>query len=267
MDKVSQVANELSKTMKVQSGAILKSLNNAPRLHPHADPNCAICGGLGLYRLDAERGDPRWGKLYACECWQETLYAEQRKALTLVSNMMPDELSITLESLVGRNDTTIEMIEAAKLFDSGACDMLTLCGGVGLGKSATLMALINAANKREFGSGYYVRFVDLMNIIRAGYKDNSSDTKYNKLINVTVLAIDEIDKAKESEWAQEFRTLFFDDRYRQARNKLTKTVIAMNGDISDLPDHISDRLRWGIYADGGFRVVKVEGQSARPAGM
>jgi DNA replication protein DnaC len=266
MKTVNQAA-KLSKTMKVQSPAILKPLDNAPRLHPHAKPGCLICGGLGLYRLDVERGDPRWGKLYPCECWSGELEAERREALTMVSNMMPDELSITLESLVGRNDMTIVMIEAAKLFDSGACNMLTLCGGVGLGKSATLMALVNAANKREFGSGYYVRFVDLMNIIRAGYKDNSSDTKYSKLINVKVLAIDEIDKAKESEWAQEFRTLFFDDRYRQARNKLTKTVIAMNGGISDLPEHLSDRLRWGIYKEGGFRVVKVSGQSARPAGM
>lgn len=231
------------------------------------DPNCPRCKGIGYLRLDVEWGHPSFGQLVPCECWLEERVQSAKAALDKLSNVLPDESEITLDSLIDRSDTTAAMIAAARKFSNGETGILTLWGGVGLGKTAALFALVNTANAKDLGSGYYVRFVDLMNIIRRGYADNTSDTLYQRLIKIKVLAIDEMDKARETDWAQEFRTMFLDDRYRFARNGIAQTVIAMNNSPATLPDHLYDRLRFGERAEGGFRIVNVTGQSARPAGL
>lgn len=237
------------------------------RLHEYADPNCKICGGIGYVGYEVPYGHPKFGKTDPCECWAAAAEQMRRANLGVMSNMFEDELGVTFDSLIDRNDTTAEMIKAGKEFAAGRTYLLTLCGGVGLGKTATLCAVVNDANAKDYGCASYVRFTDLLGIIRKGFKDSSSDDKYQKLLSIPVLAIDELDKAKNTEWAEEFRTMFFDDRYRQARNRKTKTILAMNGDATDLPEHIYDRLRFGEKIEGGFRIIRVTGTSARPSGL
>jgi hypothetical protein len=56
------------------------------------------------------------------------------------------------------------------------------------------------------------------------------------------LAIDEIDQARMTEFAEEFRFDFFDERYRQAVNGVTVTLFASQTDTDQLPDPLRSRF-------------------------
>ncbi len=60
-----------------------------------------------------------------------------------------------------------------------------------------------------------------------------------------VLAIDEFDKLKVTEWYEEFETMLMSRRYRDAVDGLSGTVLAMNSDPAKLPEHIYSRLSDG----------------------
>ncbi len=74
-----------------------------------------------------------------------------------------------------------------------------------------------------------------------------------------VLAIDELDAAKMTDFAYEFRAAFLDDRYRLAVTCRAHTLFAMNGDPSGLPGDLYDRMR-----DGRFVVFHNTDASMRP---
>jgi hypothetical protein len=63
-----------------------------------------------------------------------------------------------------------------------------------------------------------------------------------------------------TDYAEEFRRAFFDDRYRLGLARKAHTVLAMNCDPETLPGDIWDRLR-----DGRFTVHHNADESMRPA--
>lgn len=109
----------------------------------------------------------------------------------------------------------------------------------------------------------YVTFTGLVNWIREAFGKNADETyiqKMDKVLNTRVLAIDEMDKAKSTEWLEEFRFHFLDERYRQGINGDTVTVFASNTNPNELPMALYDRAR-----DGRFMIVENTAPSARPA--
>jgi len=73
------------------------------------------------------------------------------------------------------------------------------------------------------------------------------------------LAIDEMDKARTTEFSAEFRFQFLDECYRQAIRGETMIVFAGNMPPDELPLPLFDRIR-----DGRFRIVENVAGSARP---
>ena len=87
----------------------------------------------------------------------------------------------------------------------------------------------------------------------------SATRKLERFCELPLLAVDEIDAAKMSEWSEETRRRIFDARYRDAVAKRTHTVFAMNCAPKDLPGDLYDRIR-----DGRFVVYHNADPSARP---
>lgn len=154
------------------------------------------------------------------------------------------------------------MLAAAKKMISNPYGWLWLHGGPGNAKSVVLMALVNELNAAGRGPAMYVTFTGLVNWIREAFGKNPDETyvqKMEKILHTRVLAIDEMDKAKTTEWLEEFRFHFLDERYRQGVNGDTVTIFASNSNPDELPMALYDRVR-----DGRFMIVENTAPSARP---
>lgn len=143
------------------------------------------------------------------------------------------------------------MVSACKEFLAYPFQIVTIYGGPGNGKTMVLQAAVNQSVEAGRRAVYVTSF-DLISYIRAAF--NSQDKKvidedaYSRLRRfeeIEILAIDEFDKVRMTEWVQEQITDLIDRRYRLALEGQAGTLIAMNGDPANLPDWIYSRLRDG----------------------
>lgn len=103
--------------------------------------------------------------------------------------------------------------------------MLTLWGANGLGKTHLLASLINRLTGERIGAVYYT-LPDLLDVLREAVGADQYNSRIGRLFTVHVLAIDELDKARLTEWAEEKLYQLVDTRYRQIDH--LGTLFAMN---------------------------------------
>ncbi len=237
------------------------SAEDKPPLH-QADV-CQACNGVGWLRNDAQPGETGFGELAPCICIYDVIAAKRLARLVRISGMQEQELTLTLDNVSERDAIADAMTEARRIVDD-PYGFLTLWGGVGNGKTLILQAVVNELRQRVGMEGAYVRFKDLLDYIRAGFDDRDGEgserQRYQFLRSVPVLAIDEVDKARMTAYAFEFRSAFLDDRYRLAKAGQAVTLFALNADPREMPPDIYDRLR-----DGRFVICRIEASSMRPA--
>lgn len=243
-----------------------------PTVSPALTPSpaielCPLCCGNGFLRLDNPVGHPRFGKFEPCP---HPLHQADRLArLARVSEMQPGEMARRVSDIrpVDGNRT---MLEAAGEMLNNPCGWLWIWGGPGNAKSEVLIALVNELNERGHGPAVYTKFTKLVDYMRDAFderKRRADDpgfdlgyiARFNRLKAVRVLAIDEMDKVRETPFLNDFRFDFLDDRYRQGIAGQTVTLFASNSDPATLPDPIWDRVR-----DGRFKVIHNQAASARP---
>lgn len=105
-----------------------------------------------------------------------------------------------------------------------------------------------------------------------GYADGrfEKDNRYEEFIACKFLAIDEFDKPRMTEFAQEGVFELIDDRCRwgmQTGARQRFTTIAMNVPPDTLPAYLFSRMRWGVEAEGGFRIVHNTDDDCRRVGL
>jgi DNA replication protein DnaC len=132
--------------------------------------------------------------------------------------------------------------------------MITFWGGSGNAKTMALQAVINHFIDANVEAIYITAF-DLISYIRAAFVKNKNDLivkdddAYSRLVrfgSVKLLAIDEFDKVRVTEWVQEQLTDLIDRRYRLANDSQSGTLIAMNDDPKELPSWMYSRLAQNI---------------------
>lgn len=136
--------------------------------------------------------------------------------------------------------------------------LVTLRGEPGRGKSYLLMAAVNEARNAGVPA-IYTTTADLLDHLRKAYAPEAKvdyDARWEMLVNCEVLALDELDRFKSTEWAEEKFGSFMDLRYRLMDNRLT--LCALNGKVSDLPNRVASRL-----GDGRARVIEMKGIDMR----
>jgi DNA replication protein DnaC len=131
------------------------------------------------------------------------------------------------------------MMSAALAWRTGGRrGFLTIHGGFGNGKSTLLKAIVNDCIIAGV-EARYITMTEVMVYAREAFNsEQQGDSDYgriSRLAKVEVLVIDEVDKARVTDYAREVQTHLFDARYRNAHQ--LGTVVAWNGrfDAIDLP--------------------------------
>lgn len=162
------------------------------------------------------------------------------------------------------------MLDAARAMIDNPRGWLYVWGGPGNAKTEILLALVNHFNQAGRGPAVYTKFTKIIDHMRDSYSEKKKRAfdpfadmgyieRFQRLVQVPVLAIDEMDKVfRETELAQEFRFDFLDDRYMQALSGETITIFAGNKDPRTFPGVIWDRIR-----DGRFKIIHNTQPSAR----
>lgn len=156
---------------------------------------------------------------------------------------------------------TAKMVKAAQAFIDTPHNMLTIYGTCGNAKTVALQSIVNACLARNI-TAMYATFYDVVSWIKDSFGNKDEDSvsvKVNRLRDVPVLCIDELDKVKPTEWVMELQTQLIDLRYRRGISHECGTVFAMNGSIDALPDWLSSRMR-----DGRNTIVENNDKDLRP---
>jgi DNA replication protein DnaC len=135
-----------------------------------------------------------------------------------------------------------------------------LWGDPGPGKTFMLKTAVAEFIRGE-RSAALVTWADLLAHLRAGYADDTYDERLQHWRTVRLLAIDEMGRAKESDWVTEVESRLLNYRYEQgAIYKRSLTLFASNLPETAYDEWLASRLR-----DGRNHVVHVESPDLRPA--
>lgn len=257
-DKIRELIKRGRQDLTSTTSPILTSTPAKPS--PPPEPLCPTCNTpaeVGLFRVDVPPGHPQFGKPIQCD---DPFHAEARaKRLAAVSNLGPEDVKRRLSDIqpeAGNRDA----LSAARASIERGYGWLYIWGGPGNAKSEILKAMVNQINEAGQGPAVYTTLGTILDHIRQGYVMNDYLERYQRLVDSPVLAVDEMDKIKNSDWVEEFRFKFLDARYTSAVNKQTLTVFAgQKHPKSIFDDPVYDRFR-----DGRFCIVENKAQSARP---
>ena len=214
---------------------------------------------MGFFRLDVPPTDRRFGKPMPCDNPFHT--AERLDRAAQLSNLHAGDLARRIKDIDPYPGNVAMLIASRQMVDRLA-GWLYIWGGPGNAKSEVLIAIVNEVNDAGRGPAMYVTYSHLVNWVREANKPDATESyiqRFDRLKALRLLAVDEMDKARETEFSQEFRFEFLDERYRQAILGTSAMVFAGNTDPALLPLPLYDRVN-----DGRFTIVENTAPSARP---
>ena len=222
--------------------------------------NCEICGGLGYIRKGGggDIHDPNFGKLTECPNRVTKLILSEA-----VTGIPEAEAQNMLE---GKYTPTIGQVKPLKAIDDlikRGYGWLYMYGFYGTGKT-TLLKLGTIEALKAGRRACYARLADILENLRAAFDSKrpseEAATRINYWSSVDFLFIDEFDKVRSTEYADEKRFLLMDNRYLSAIGKQTATIMASNVPPDKYEGYIRDRIE-----DGRFTVMDMGQDSVRPA--
>lgn len=231
---------------------------NAYRAEMHGLPGaltCPECGGLGWLRADAQLGDPVFGTLVPCE----TCTSDRRlEWITRHCGLERAELDARiadwnagpwpeLRSQREEARTAMERVIERRI------GFLAFWGDFGAGKTFALQIIVNELRLQQV-EVFYAPLAHVLDHLRSLYRRNEICHKetsdfWQRLLDIPVLALDEVTRFHGTSWAQERVWMLADIRYRRMASHLT--VFATNDDPNDsLPisepiGYLYSRLRQG----------------------
>ena len=233
-------------------------------------PNCPECNGVGYIRHDVPVGHPKFGKLERCSkarmlITKQSLQAgeiDPRVGLTAdeVHNLTWD----LVKKGVNQADRACEVTRCAYMSGHGTVFMY---GGYGQGKSLVLkIAVATALNEGKHAA--YANLAGVLDDIRIAYDER--ENKMTELVrrmewwtSLDVLAIDELDKVGQTEWARERIFQLLDARYQRAVRQEALTVIAANYQNTDeLSGYLKSRIEDNRFVANGY-VIHLKGTDGR----
>lgn len=130
-----------------------------------------------------------------------------------------------------------------------AYNPLFIYGGVGLGKTHLLHAIGNKVLTRSPGANVlYLSAESFMNELILGLRRGKMDEFKNKLRNIQVLLIDDIQFIVGKERTQEEFFHTFNALYN-AKHQIVITSDSLPQEINNLEDRLKTRFAWGLIAD------------------
>ncbi len=219
-------------------------------------PDCEICGGSGYYRLNVDLQDERFGKVLICKNVDRSSMPGFEQV-----GLEKDELkSLSWDTLIDEPGVE-KSIQAVRETIKRGHGWVFLYGGFGVGKTFILKIAI-AEMIRSGSEASYVRMAEVLDHLRDSFDDGVQERETTRLkfwSKIPILAIDEFDRLRNTEYGLERRFVLMDRRYEDAIRGSTITILASNSDPSKLPGYLYDRIR-----DGRFRIIHLSGESFRP---
>lgn len=219
-------------------------------------------------------GDPRFGKLFPCDCQagRARLEAGQRRVLAQLERELGaklmrctfdnfDRARPVAPDLVWRKraydeelqrDALRNALHHARAFADRPVGWLAFFGPPGSGKSHLSAAIANALAARG-ESVSYTSAPALMDYLRAGFADNSTTERLKALQEVAILVLDDLGAELRDERTDEW--LYKLLNYRAGHD--LPTVISSNAGRGELDDRVRDRI------DGDALVVHLVCSSYR----
>lgn len=233
-------------------------------------PDCPECDGVGYIRLDVPVGHPRFGKLERCPRTQALDHVR-----SLQAGEIDPRIGLTLDELrnlswdlvkrgVNQADQACEATQRAYRANYG---MVFIYGGFGQGKSLVLkIAVATALNEGRRAA--YANLAGMLDNIRIAYDER--ENKMTELVrrmewwtSLDVLAIDELDKVGQTDWARERVFQLLDARYQRAVRQEALTVIAANHQsLDELSGYLKSRIEDNRFTANGY-VVHLKGADGR----
>ncbi len=206
--------------------------------------SCAICKDMGFYLLDVPLGHPDFGKARTCNCRSQGLMERQYKRLQAIDGLTPTERRMRFAGLIVEPENT-GAFESVQYALSRKRGIVTLYGKPGRGKSTLMIAAVNEAREANIPA-VYAKVSDVLDYLRNAYDPRSDreltvDDRWHLLTTVDVLALDELDQFKTTEWAMEKFLGLMDERWRNIDRAVT--LIASNAAVANLPEKVASRLQ------------------------
>jgi len=174
------------------------------------------------------------------------------------SRLNDEERKLTLAGIVGAGSAAT-LRTLGELILASPWGFSVVWGGTGTAKSHLLMALVGSLCRRGVQAVYY-HAVDLQSGLYRDMSDDSNNLEHYR--RVPVLAIDELDKFRFTDWSRSQLQGLLDHRYREAIARRQITLFSMNKDPAGmddgkywLPEDILSR-----FSDGRFNRCAPEGQ-------
>ena len=221
--------------------------------HNYSGPcawDCKHCLGLGSIR----NGD---GTIRSCPSIQSVNLTDVAKF-----GLTPDEaVQLNWSSIYGASNRTLAVELVTGVLGKGY-GIVTIYGTYGNGKTTILKTAVASA-LRDGKQAAYVSMSEILDDLRSGFdytdRTQNETARLKWWSQVPILAIDELDRVRNTEYVQERQFNLLDSRYIGAIRQESITLISMNEDPSELPQYLYDRMR-----DGRFTIVKLDGGSVRP---
>jgi len=254
--------------MMTTSGIPQRDASSQKRSTPSARA-CPRCKGAGwLYAVgpDGEviwEPDPRYGqrtKIVPCpSCKGQEMVDRRRQYLERIDGLSPAERRLTFEKFAvhAGNRGAYDAVREAVMRGRG---MVTLSGPPGVGKTTLLACAVNYA-RNEGIEAVYSTMTDLLDFLRKAYDPDATikaDQRWNLLVTVPVLALDELDEFRTTEWALERFRRLIDERWRNMDRRCT--LLATNVSVDALDYKVASRLK-----DGRATVAEIAGKDVRQA--
>lgn len=226
-------------------------LNYGPRTVAHSD--CPNCLGQGFVYYDLRPGEPGFG---------QTVYCPKCTDWLTLSRLTAEEQAHTIDEIADRDDDPRGEMLALRFMGKEMLrdpyGFLSIYGKRGAAKSLLLTALI-AEFCRRGRQAIYFNAAEIVSMLSPGddapidgfrYSPGNPESSKRKLIDIPVLAIDEIDKIRWSAWHIQHIGEIIEWRHRHADRLVT--LFSMNKppwswQNAEQTEHIASRLRDGRF--------------------
>lgn len=216
----------------------------APPLKTPCLSTCQVCGGSGMYTYDVPLGHKLFGLAFACP-----------NRPTEANGQRITWADLTMTPSLAR---AAEAIQAALERGYG---WVYLYGAVGVGKTLLLKATRSDARAR---GAVLTDMLGILDHLRAAYDTEQGQQellyRQGKWIAYPTLLIDEFDRFKQTEFAQDRLYTIMNARYDAAiAGENSVTVMASNQPPTIYENYLRSRIE-----DGRFTVINVDGPDLRP---
>jgi DNA replication protein DnaC len=211
--------------------------------------DCEICHGLGWVR------DGNGGAIMCPNVNRWKLPSAVRYGITEKEAEELNWNSIVMNKEIQR------ATEAIKQCLSWGFGWVFLHGSYGTGKTYLLKIAV-AEYLRQNKTSAYTRMAEIIDHLRQAFDPKIEESDSERLdwwSYIPLLAIDEFDRVRETEYGIERRFILMDRRYEEACRQKSITLMASNEPPDELPGYLRDRIN-----DGRFSVIKIDGGSMRP---